>query len=118
MASSERCVQHTIIQLCSGVCLCVCVASYTLLVSLINESSFGFTGSFLVMVMRMVSLGFDMDPGISRNNEKKPARVPRIPSLSEYCSYCLFPSTGAFGPFLVYEEHIKYLDPSPLVSNN
>ncbi len=68
------------------------------------------------MVMRMVSLGFDMDPVVSRNKEKIPARVPRIPSILEYSSYCLFPSTSVFGPFLVYEEHIKYLDASSPVS--
>ena len=78
--------------------------------------SFYHTGSFLVMVMRMVSLGFDLDSVIAKDKEKKPPRVARLPSLMEYGSYCLFPTTSVFGPFLVYEDHIKFLEPSSLVS--
>jgi len=68
------------------------------------------------MVMRMVAMGIDMDPGVSRAKEKKPPKILYLPSLLEYLSYCLFPSTCIFGPFLVYEEHLKFLQPSPLVS--
>ena len=69
-----------------------------------------------MMVMRMVSLGFDMDP-VVHGREVKPPRIARLPNLVEYASYCLFPSTSIFGPFLVYEEHIKFLDSFPIVMN-
>lgn len=67
-----------------------------------------------MMVMRMVALGFDMDP-IIRNKEKKPPKIAKLPNLLEYMGYCLFPTTSIFGPFLVYKEHIKFLDSSPIV---
>ena len=69
-----------------------------------------FTGSFLVMVMRMVSLGFDLEP----RGDTSP-KVSSPPSFGEYMGYCLFPTTSVFGPFLVFSEHMKFLDPSPLI---
>ena len=67
-----------------------------------------------MMMMRMVSLGFDMDPVI-RNREKKPPKIAKLPNPLEYAGYCLFPATSIFGPFLVYEEHMKFFDSSPIV---
>ena len=61
-------------------------------------------------------MGFDLDPGVSRTKEKIPPKILRLPPLLEYMNYCLFPSTSVFGPFLVYEEHTRFLEPSPLVS--
>ena len=73
------------------------------------------TGSFLVMVMKMVSLGFDVDTRTDRHGEKRPPSVPRVPNFVEYTSYCVFPSTTVFGPFLTFNEYRKFLHPSPLV---
>lgn len=67
-------------------------------------------GSFLVMVMRMVSLGFDLEP-----RENRPPKLSSLPTFGEYMGYCLFPTTSVFGPFLVFAEHIKFLDPSPII---
>lgn len=67
------------------------------------------------MVMRMVSLGFDLDPVILRNKDKKPPKLAMVPTPMEYVGYCLFPTTSIFGPFLVYDEHMKFLDSSPIV---
>lgn len=72
-------------------------------------------GSFLVMAMKMVSLGFDMEPRIAKGGEKRPPEVPQCPSLVVYLGYCLFPSTSIFGPFMVFSEHMKFLNPSPMV---
>lgn len=69
-----------------------------------------------MMVMRMVSLGFDLEPTFAKDGEKRPPKVPALPSFMEYLGYCLFPSTSVFGPFLVFSEHIRFLDPSPIVS--
>ena len=95
-----------------------------------------------MMVMRMVSLGFDLEPreNTPRKNENAPntprknaprprenpakengpkekalPRVSSVPSFGEYLGYCLFPTTSVFGPFLVFSEHMKFLDPSPLI---
>lgn len=71
-----------------------------------------------MMVMRMVSLGFDLEPRFGKDGEKKPPKVVFLPSLLEYIGYCFFPTTSIFGPFLVFNEHIKFLDPSPIVSSS
>lgn len=71
-----------------------------------------------MMVMRMVSLGFDLEPTFAKDGVKRPPKVPALPSFMEYLGYCLFPSTSVFGPFLVFSEHIRFLDPSPIVSTS
>jgi hypothetical protein len=63
-----------------------------------------------VMVMRMVSLGFDLE-----RRENVPPKLSSPPSFGEYLGFCLFPTTSVFGPFLVFSEHMKFLDPSPLI---
>lgn len=68
------------------------------------------------MVMRMVSLGFDLEPRYAKDGEKRPPKLLQVPTLLEYTGYCLFPCTSVFGPFLVFNEHVKFLDPSPIVS--
>ena len=72
-------------------------------------------GSFLVMVMKMVSLGFDVESRTDRHGEEQPPSIPNVPNFAEYTSYCIFPSTTIFGPFLKFREHKKFLNPSPLV---
>lgn len=71
-----------------------------------------FTGSFLAMVMRMISLGFDLE--VTDRGQKKNPRT-QLPNVVEYTGYCLFPTTSIFGPFIVYNEHMKFLEPSPIV---
>ena len=68
-----------------------------------------------MMVMKMVSLGFDVDSRTDRHGEKRPPSIPKVPNFAEYTSYCIFPSTTIFGPFLTFNEHKKFLSPSPLV---
>ena len=67
--------------------------------------------------MRNISLAFDLDSQRDGKNEKKPPRLLSIPDLPSYTSFCLFPGTSVFGPFLTYSEHIKFLHPTPMVRN-
>ena len=74
-----------------------------------------FIGSFLVVVMKLVSLGFDVESRTDRRGDKRPPSVPNVPNIAEYTAYCIFPSTTIFGPFLTFNEHKTFLSPSPLV---
>ena len=74
------------------------------------------SGSFLVMVMKMVSLGFDLEEQRGRGGERKPPVLYELPDFIDYTSYCVFPATTIFGPFVTFDEHCKFLRPSPLVS--
>lgn len=67
------------------------------------------------MVMKVISLGFDVESRTDRRGEKQTPSVPTLPNIAEYVSYCIFPSTTVFGPFLTFNEHKKFLNPSPLV---
>lgn len=79
-------------------------------------SLFGNTGSFLVVVMKMVSLAFDLDNlQMGSVDSNKPVE-PHTPEFMEYASYCIFPGTTVFGPFITFSEHVKFLNPTPLVS--
>ena len=69
-------------------------------------------GSILVVVMKIISLSFDLDDPKSIKGNKK---LPNLPDLISYASYCLFPGTTVFGPFVTYSEHVKFLHPTPLV---
>ena len=71
-------------------------------------------GSFLVVAMRLISLAFDLDGQHDSKGEHKTMPFPDLPA---YSSYCLFPGTTVFGPFITYSEHCKFLQPTPLVSN-
>lgn len=66
--------------------------------------------------MRNISLAFDLEDQKDGKGEYKPARLPEVPDLPAYMSYCIFPGTTVFGPFLTYAEHCKFLHPTPLVS--
>ena len=67
------------------------------------------------MVMKMVSLGFDVESRTSRQGDKRPPSVPNVPNIVAYTGYCIFPSTTIFGPFLTFNDHKIFLSPSPLV---
>ena len=66
--------------------------------------------------MKNISLAFDLDSRKDSKGEKKPPSLGSVPDLPSYMSYCLFPGTTVFGPFLTYSEHSKFLHPTPLVS--
>lgn len=71
-------------------------------------------GSFLVVVMKMVSLAFDLDKLQKEADfSNKPVEF-HTPDFMEYVSYCLFPGTTVFGPFITYSEHVKFLNATPL----
>lgn len=70
----------------------------------------------MVVVMKNISLAFDLDSRKDSKGEKKPPSLGSVPDLPSYTSYCLFPATTVFGPFLTYSEHSKFLHPTPLVS--
>ena len=69
------------------------------------------------MVMRMVSLGFDLDPGTTNDGKKRTPNILSLPTFLEYMGYCLFPTTSIFGPFIIFNDHVKFLDQSPLVKS-
>ena len=71
-----------------------------------------------MVVMKNISLAFDLEGQKDGKGEYKPARLPEVPDLPAYLSYCIFPGTTVFGPFLTYAEHCKFLHPTPLVSSN
>lgn len=66
--------------------------------------------------MKNISLAFDLESRKDSKGEKKPPSLGSVPDLPSYISYCLFPGTTVFGPFLTYSEHSKFLHPTPLVS--
>ena len=66
--------------------------------------------------MKVISLGFDLEGYRDSKGEQKPARQSSVPDLLSYTSYCLFPGTTVFGPFLTYSDHRKFLKATPLVS--
>ena len=71
-----------------------------------------------MVAMRNISLAFDLEGQKDGKGEYKPARLPEVPDLPAYLSYCIFPGTTVFGPFLTYAEHCKFLHPTPLVCPN
>ena len=66
--------------------------------------------------MKIISLAFDLEGYPDIKGEQKLAIVSSIPDLFSYMSYCLFPGTTVFGPFLTYTDHSKFLHATPLVS--
>jgi len=68
------------------------------------------------MVMKMVSLGFDLEAQRGRGGETNPPVVHKLPGFVDYTCYCVFPATTVFGPFLTFNEHSKFLIPTSLVS--
>jgi porcupine-like protein len=64
--------------------------------------------------MKNISLAFDLEGQRDSKGEQKQAPLPSVPDLPAYTSFCLFPGTTVFGPFLAYSEHCKFLRPTPL----
>lgn len=56
-------------------------------------------GSQMVLVMKLISLGFDMDKGTT----------PR-PNIVEYLGYSVSVSSVIFGPFLTYSDYCQLFD--------
>ena len=82
------------------------INSHTLIWSCSNS------GSFLVVMMKLVSIAFDLDGfGLAPSMP-----LPPFPDLLSYFSYTVFPATTVFGPFMTYSAHRKHLTPSSLVS--
>ena len=65
--------------------------------------------------MKNISLAFDLEGQQDDKKEHKPPRLHSVPDLPAYTSYCLFPGTTVFGPFITYSEHCKFLHGTPLV---
>ena len=89
----------------------------------IQTDAFVFVGSILLMIMKMISVGFDMEASSTvAHPRKKPAnQQPPVatvsPSFLQYTCYCIMPGTTIFGPFISYQTHLGFLNPTPLVSN-
>ncbi|XP_064394949.1 protein-serine O-palmitoleoyltransferase porcupine-like [Halichondria panicea] len=71
-------------------------------------------GSFLVLVMKVISLSFDLDVTTNKRGERIPPTIAAVPSFDSFVAYCFFPGTLVFGPFVTYTEHSKFLTKSPL----
>ncbi len=69
-----------------------------------------------MLVMKVISLAFDLDVTTDRKGEKVPPKIAADPSFDSFVSYCFFPGSLVFGPFVTYPEHSKFLTRSPLVS--
>ena len=65
-------------------------------------------GSLLVVVMKLISLSFDIDASISFSEKKSPPSTSHLPHFISYLSYSIFPATTIFGPYTTYDEHLKY----------
>ena len=65
-------------------------------------------GSLLVVVMKLISLSFDIDASIPLSEKKSPPSTSHLPDFISYLSYSIFPATTIFGPYTTYDEHLKY----------
>lgn len=61
-------------------------------------------GSQMVLVMKLISLAFDVDKGV----------ITR-PNILEYFGYTLSVSSVVFGPFMTYTDYYQILVGKPLV---
>uniref|UniRef100_T1JL91 Protein-serine O-palmitoleoyltransferase porcupine n=1 Tax=Strigamia maritima TaxID=126957 RepID=T1JL91_STRMM len=55
-------------------------------------------GIQMIIVMKVISLGFDLDCGIT----------PRLPSMIEFFGYCLCPGSLIFGPWHSYKQYLSF----------
>lgn len=69
-----------------------------------------------MLVMKVISLAFDLDVSTNKKGEKISPTLATEPSFDAFVSYCFFPGSLVFGPFVTYTEHSKFLTRSPLVS--
>ena len=90
---------------------------------MIQINAFVFVGSILLMIMKMISVGFDMEASSAVAHPRKksanqhPAVATVSPTFLQYTCYCIMPGTTIFGPFISYQTHLGFLNPTPLVSN-
>ena len=77
-------------------------------------------GSILLMIMKMISVAFDMEATSVRPQKKPANQQPAIvkPTFLQYTCYCIMPGTTIFGPFISYQTHLGFLNPTPLVNIN
>ena len=65
-----------------------------------------FSGSMMVLVMKLISLAFDLDKGV----------ISR-PNILEYFGYSVSVSSVIFGPFMTYTDYCQILVGKRMVSN-
>lgn len=75
-------------------------------------------GSTLVVVMKLVSLAFDTDTQVTTSSKGPPRSPLPVPHIIPYLSYCFFPASTLFGPYMTFEEHSKYTRGTPLVGRS
>lgn len=66
-----------------------------------------FSGSMMVLVMKLISLAFDLDKGV----------ISR-PNILEYFGYSVSVSSVIFGPFMTYTDYCQILVGKRMVSNS
>jgi hypothetical protein len=64
-------------------------------------------GAQMLIIMKVVSVGFDVDSGALVN----------IPNASEFYGYALHVGSVVFGPWIPFKDYLASLDAPPLVSN-
>lgn len=61
-------------------------------------------GSIMIVVMKIISIGFDLDD----------SRLSQLPGVVEFGGFVLSPANSIFGPFVQYKMHLGILDDRPL----
>ncbi|XP_032822479.1 protein-serine O-palmitoleoyltransferase porcupine isoform X1 [Petromyzon marinus] len=90
-----------------GVCLSVTVLIYLLMgemhmVDAVNWHKM--RGAQMIVAMKAISLGFDMDRGL----------VPGLPSPLQFMGYIYFVGTIIFGPWTSYHQYLNAIDSAPM----
>ena len=80
-------------------------------------------GVQMILSMKCISLGFDMDNAIYHINEKEKGKgeskesisgctpnLTKVPSFIEFFGYALCPATCIFGPWIKYSDYQKVYD--------
>ena len=114
--------------LCVRVCVRMCVRVCVMLLfsQVVTEDmlrikdGYNIAGSILLMIMKMISVGFDMEATSVRPQKKLANQQPAVvkPTFLQYTCYCIMPGTTIFGPFISYQTHLGFLNPTPLVNIN
>ncbi|XP_062502747.1 protein-serine O-palmitoleoyltransferase porcupine-like [Corticium candelabrum] len=61
-------------------------------------------GSIMIVAMKTISIGFDLDE----------CRLNEIPGIVAFSGFVLSPANSVFGPFVQYRMHLNLLDDRPL----
>ena len=122
--------QYACVCVCVRVCACVHVCVYVRAMLFVSQivtedmlrikDGHNIAGSILLMIMKMISVAFDME-ATSVRPQKKPANQQLAivkPTFLQYTCYCIMPGTTIFGPFISYQTHLGFLNPTPLVNIN